>query len=87
MRGLRRGRSAVCRCFEGGRDRGTKGRRARGRDGVNPMYVSIGHRMDLIGTVRLILRCGNGHRVPEPTRLADQLAAQFKNSLSMNAGE
>ena len=50
----------------------------RTRDGVKPVYVSVGHRMSLDQAVRLVLRCGNGYRLPEPTRLADQLVARAK---------
>jgi deoxyribonuclease V len=42
----------------------------RTRDGVKPIYVSRGHRCDLESAVRLVLRCGGGFRVPEPTRQA-----------------
>ncbi len=50
----------------------------RTRDGVRPVYVSVGHRIDLDGAVRLVLDCGAGYRLPEPTRLADRLVAQVK---------
>lgn len=43
----------------------------RTRDGVKPVFVSIGHRMDLRGAVRIVSACGGGFRLPEPTRLAD----------------
>ncbi len=42
-------------------------------DGVRPVYVSIGHRMALKAAERIVLRCGIGFRLPEPTRLADHL--------------
>jgi len=48
----------------------------RTRDGVRPVYVSVGHRIDLAGAVRVVLRCGAGYRLPEPTRLADRLVAR-----------
>jgi len=50
----------------------------RTRDGVKPVYVSVGHRVDLKQAVDLVLRSGNGYRLPEPTRLADQLVAAVK---------
>jgi deoxyribonuclease V len=46
----------------------------RTRDGVNPIYVSIGHRIDLDTAVRAVLRCSNRYRLPEPIRAADRLA-------------
>jgi deoxyribonuclease V len=53
----------------------------RTRTRVNPVFVSVGHRMDLETAVQLILSCGNGYRLPEPTRLADQLVAKAKRRL------
>ncbi|MBD3161369.1 MAG: deoxyribonuclease V [Candidatus Eisenbacteria bacterium] len=54
-------------------DRGeVVGRLLRTRDRVRPVYVSIGHRITLPDAVRLVLRCGAGYRLPEPTRLADR---------------
>jgi len=47
----------------------------RSRDRVRPLYVSVGHRIDLAGAVELVLACGGGFRLPEPTRLADRLVA------------
>lgn len=42
----------------------------RTRTNVRPVYVSIGHRIDLTSAVRWVLNCGKGYRLPEPTRLA-----------------
>jgi len=42
----------------------------RTRDGVRPVYVSIGHKVDLPAAVRWVLDCCRGYRLPEPTRLA-----------------
>ena len=44
----------------------------RTRVGVKPVFVSVGHRIDLAGAVRVVLACCRGYRVPEPTRLAHQ---------------
>jgi len=52
----------------------------RTRSDVRPVYVSIGHRMDLDAACRLVLACALRYRLPEPTRLADQLVAQAKRS-------
>lgn len=40
------------------------------RDGVRPLYVSPGHRIDHEAAVELVLACGRRTRMPEPTRLA-----------------
>jgi deoxyribonuclease V len=50
----------------------------RTRTGVNPVFVSVGHRIDLAAAEQLVLDCTEGYRLPEPTRLADKLVAQVK---------
>jgi len=52
----------------------------RTRDGVRPIYVSPGHRVDHAFAVRVALAAATRFRLPEPTRLADRLAAQAKAS-------
>ena len=37
---------------------------------IKPVYVSVGHKIDLASAVRLTLACCRGYRVPEPTRQA-----------------
>jgi deoxyribonuclease V len=50
----------------------------RTRDSVRPLYVSVGHRADLPGSIELVLRCAIRYRLPEPTRLAHQLVTAEK---------
>jgi deoxyribonuclease V len=45
--------------------------------GTNPVYVSIGHKVDLDSAIDWVMRCCRGYRLPEPTRLA-HLAAGGK---------
>jgi deoxyribonuclease V len=52
----------------------------RSRTAVRPVYVSPGHLIDHESSVRWTLACGAGYRVPEPIRLADRLAAEFKRT-------
>lgn len=52
----------------------------RTRDGVNAVFVSVGHRFDLPSAARLVLACAARHRLPEPVRLADALVAEAKRS-------
>jgi deoxyribonuclease V len=40
---------------------------------TNPLFVSIGHKIDLETAVAVVLACLRGYRLPEPTRLADKL--------------
>jgi deoxyribonuclease V len=47
----------------------------RTRDGVNPVYVSIGHRVDLERAIDFVLHCCTRYRLPEPLRWAHQLAS------------
>jgi len=44
---------------------------------TNPVYVSIGHKIDLESAIYWVMRCCRGYRLPEPTRLA-HLAAGGK---------
>ncbi len=71
--GTRRGARASLR--DGGERIGTV---LRTRDGVRPVFVSVGHRVDLATAERVVLECAVGYRVPEPTRLADQLVGWVK---------
>jgi len=48
--------------------------------GMNPVYVSIGHKVDLPAAIHWVLECCRGHRIPEPLRLA-HLAAGGNLSL------
>ncbi len=50
----------------------------RTRPGTRPVYVSVGHRIDLASAQEIVLACALRFRLPEPTRLADQLAARAK---------
>ncbi|MBM3143623.1 MAG: deoxyribonuclease V [Chloroflexi bacterium] len=54
----------------------TIGAVVRTRAGVKPVYVSIGHRVDLTSAVRVVLNCGRGYRLPEPARQAHHLASR-----------
>jgi deoxyribonuclease V len=46
----------------------------RTRDNVRPVFVSIGHRVNLESAVAMVLSCTTRYRLPEPTRLAHQIA-------------
>lgn len=48
----------------------------RTRSRVKPLYVSVGHRVELQRAIEIVLACGGGYRLPEPTRLADRLASR-----------
>jgi deoxyribonuclease V len=40
---------------------------------TKPVFISVGYRVDLPTAVAVVLSCTRGYRLPEPTRLADQL--------------
>jgi deoxyribonuclease V len=48
----------------------------RTKTAVRPLYVSIGHKVDLPSAVSWVLKCCRGYRMPEPTRLAHLAAAE-----------
>ena len=50
------------------------GEAVRTRANVNPVYVSVGHRLTLEGAVTLAMACTGRYKIPEPTRLAHHLS-------------
>jgi deoxyribonuclease V len=57
-------------------DRGERiGAALRTKFGVKPIYVSVGHKIDLASALRWVINCCRGYRLPEPTRLAHLAAA------------
>ena len=55
------------------------GMAVRTRRNVKPVYVSVGHRIDLPSAVRVVLACVRGYRLPEPTRQAHLLAGRLRS--------
>jgi len=56
----------------------TVGAVLRTRSGVKPLYVSVGHGVDLPSAVKLVLACLRGVRLPEPQRRAHLLTEELK---------
>lgn len=54
----------------------TVGRVLRTRDGVKPVFVSVGHRMSLDNAVDQVLALTPRYRLPETTRTADRLCRE-----------
>ncbi len=52
---------------------------------VNPIYVSIGHKVDLESAIYWTLQCCQGYRLPEPTRLAHLAAGGNLSQKDSNA--
>ncbi len=78
-------KSRLCgRHEEPGRERGSRaplvdrgetiGAVVRTKTGVKPVFVSVGHLMDLASSIDFVLNCCRGFRLPETTRLAHRLA-------------
>ena len=53
----------------------TVGAALRTQTGVKPIYVSIGHKVNLRSAIEYVLRCAPKYRLPETTRSADQLTS------------
>ena len=50
----------------------------RTKDKVQPVYVSVGHRISLETATDIVLQCAPKYRLPETTRLADKMASYRK---------
>ena len=42
----------------------------RTKSDVKPLFVSVGHKIDLSSAIHWVLQCCRAHRLPEPTRIA-----------------
>src|SRR5215218_8591919 len=56
----------------------TVGRVVRTREGVSPVYVSVGNGIDLKSSVELVLACCTKYRLPESTRQAHNAANRLR---------
>ncbi|MDH5714958.1 MAG: deoxyribonuclease V [Candidatus Aminicenantes bacterium] len=50
----------------------------RTRQGVRPVFVSPGHKIDIKGSISLVLQTCRGFRLPEPTRQAHLLSNRLR---------
>lgn len=58
----------------------------RTRPNVSPVYVSVGHKIDLDSASHWVMQCCRGYRLPDPIRLAHLAAAgQFAPGLRLEA--
>lgn len=53
----------------------------RTKNNTAPVYVSIGHKVDLRSAIEWTLKCCKGYRLPEPSRLAHLVASGKKLSI------
>jgi deoxyribonuclease V len=56
----------------------TLGAVLRTKTNTRPVFVSVGHKMELSQAVMILLHCNRGYRIPEPTRLADQYVGALR---------
>lgn len=63
----------------------TVGAVLRTRAGVKPLYVSVGHMVDLSSAISMVLSCLRGTRLPEPQRAAHQVTAELKRRVKAGA--
>ncbi|WP_428951036.1 endonuclease V [Streptomyces sp. cg35] len=77
-----RARGSAAALMDGGEE---LGRALRTRDGVKPLYVSVGHRVSLANACAHALALTPAYRLPETTRRADRLCRDAL--LGLGAGE
>lgn len=76
-----RARGSMSDLFMDGDDgREVVGRALRTQDGVKPVFVSVGHKIDLDRACAEVLRLAPRYRLPETTRRADTLTRQAASS-------
>lgn len=54
------------------------GKVLRTKERCNPVFISPGHKIDLETSLKIILHCLDGFRIPKPTREADRYVAEIK---------
>ena len=57
----------------------------RTKEGAQPIFVSIGHKVDLKSAIYWVLQCCRGYRLPEPTRFAHLAAGGNIKEISPTA--
>lgn len=55
----------------------------RTRDNIRPVFISPGHKIDLMSSIDIILNCIGKYRIPEPLRRADLLSKRMKQEKRM----
>jgi len=61
-----------------GKDGRVIGAVLRTRKDVSPVFVSIGHKVDLEKALEIVMGCSPRYRIPEPLRLAHRLASGLR---------
>jgi deoxyribonuclease V len=63
----------------------TVGAVLRTRCGVKPLYISVGHLVDLPTSIEMVLACLRGVRLPEPQRRAHLAAEKLKQAVKIES--
>jgi deoxyribonuclease V len=53
---------------------------------TRPLFISVGHRVDLASAAALAMACCTKYRIPEPTRQADIEVAKLKRQIAGRPG-
>jgi len=56
----------------------------RTRQGVKPVYVSIGHKIRLREAIKIVLQCSPKYRIPEPLRVSHRRVNEFRKLFKRN---
>jgi len=67
------------------KDGGCIGAALKTKINTKPVFISIGHKIDLTTSLDIAKNCCKGYRIPEPTRLADKYVAELKKEFAINA--
>jgi deoxyribonuclease V len=54
---------------------------------TKPIFVSVGHKLELAQALDILLHCCRGYRLPEPTRLADQYVGAMRRAHAVSPNE
>ncbi len=57
----------------------------RTKEGVKPIYISVGHKIDLTSSVKIVKDCITHYQSPEPLRLAQLAVAKQKSGQTINS--
>jgi deoxyribonuclease V len=55
----------------------------RTQNGVSPVYVSVGHKVDIESAIEVVMRCTKDYRIPEPTRQAHLLVNALRRGKTL----